>query len=167
MNRCLLVQRVSGVTTAYFFPGYRRVGLSRNIFVWKPDLDPKAGMLRMVMGLGTRAVNRVEGDYPRIIALDDPLLKPYAGMEDARKFSQHSIDLLNINDNELVTVPVDTVFGDDLTFDMGLIAIRDSEIEHYLRERGIRSTGTWIIYYSTIFLRHPIQQRYAQYAGIT
>ncbi len=147
----LLVQRVSGgYHHHYFFPDTAGVGLSRNIFVWKPDLDPKAGMLRMVMGLGTRAVNRVEGDYPRIIALDDPLLKSYAGMEDARKFSQHSIDLLNINDNELSTVPVDTVFGDELNFDLNLIAIRDSEIEHYLRERGTLDREAWVINFDNL-----------------
>ncbi len=152
----LLVQRVSGsYHRHYFFPDTAGVGLSHNTFVWKPDLDPKAGMLRMVMGLGTRAVNRVEGDYPRIIALDDPLVKPYAGMEDARKFSQHSIDLLNINDNELVTVPVDSVVGDDLNFDMNLIAIRDAEIEQYLRDRGNFESEAWIINFDNLLMETP------------
>ena len=29
-------------------------------------------MVRLVLGLGTRAVNRVENDYPRIVPLDAP-----------------------------------------------------------------------------------------------
>jgi hypothetical protein len=84
----LLVQRVSGsYRNSYFFPDLAGVGISRNTFVWRSDLDPKAGMLRLVLGLGTRAVNRVADDYPRIVALDAPLRRPTAGMDDIRKFS--------------------------------------------------------------------------------
>ena len=83
----LLVQRVSGSHRKYyFFPELAGVGLSYNTFVWKKGLDPKAGMLRLVFGLGTRAVNRMENDYPRIVALDDPLIKPFAKPEDAGTF---------------------------------------------------------------------------------
>src|SRR3989339_284830 len=100
----LLVQRVSGKQRKRtFFPFFAGVGLSRNTFVWDKDMDPKAGMLRLVFGLGTRAVNRVEGDYPRIVALDAPLKRPYAGMEKTKKFSQHEVDLLNIKANALET----------------------------------------------------------------
>ncbi len=83
----LLVQRVSGAYHKdYFFPDAAGVGISQNVFVWKQGLDPKAGMLRLVLGLGTRAVNRVEGDYPRVVALDEPLLKAYAGMAALQRF---------------------------------------------------------------------------------
>lgn len=61
----LLVQRVSGsYHDNYFFPDIAGVGFSYNTFVWKKTMDPKAGMLRLVLGLGTRAVNRTDGDYP-------------------------------------------------------------------------------------------------------
>ena len=44
----LLVQRVSGShKNGYFFPEVAGVGISHNTFVWKPELDPKAGMLRL------------------------------------------------------------------------------------------------------------------------
>ncbi|MHC4432980.1 MAG: PEP/pyruvate-binding domain-containing protein, partial [Planctomycetota bacterium] len=92
----LLVQRVSGShRNGYFFPDLAGVGISHNAFVWNPQLDPEAGMLRLVFGLGTRAVNRVEDDYPRIVALDAPLTRPLAGSYDVRKFSQHRVDLLD------------------------------------------------------------------------
>ncbi|MFO7930711.1 MAG: PEP/pyruvate-binding domain-containing protein [Desulfosalsimonas sp.] len=103
----LLVQRVSGsYHHSWFYPELAGVGLSRNPFVWKKGMDPEAGMIRLVFGLGTRAVNRVENDYPRIIALDDPLVRPLAGMKDIRRFSQHSADLLNLEKNLIETVPV-------------------------------------------------------------
>ncbi|MRR18271.1 MAG: phosphoenolpyruvate synthase, partial [Deltaproteobacteria bacterium] len=96
----LLVQRVSGShRNIYFFPDLAGVGLSYNTFVWQKGMDPKAGMLRIVFGLGTRAVNRVENDYPRIVALDAPLTKPYAKPEDIKRFSQSEVDLLNLPEN--------------------------------------------------------------------
>ncbi|MFP4158359.1 MAG: PEP/pyruvate-binding domain-containing protein [Desulfobacterales bacterium] len=106
----LLVQRVSGsYHHSWFYPELAGVGLSRNPFVWKKGMDPEAGMIRLVFGLGTRAVNRVENDYPRIIALDDPLVRPLAGMNDIRRFSQHSADLLNLEKNRIETHPVNNV----------------------------------------------------------
>jgi hypothetical protein len=106
----LLVQRVSGAYHGeYFLPQLAGVGVSYNTFVWNPKLDPNAGMLRLVYGLGTRAVDRVDGDYPRIVSLDAPLLIPTAGMADAARFSQHKVDVLNVAANELQTVPLAVV----------------------------------------------------------
>ena len=78
----ILVQRVSGRRHGdYFLPAFAGVGVSYNTFVWNSSIDPHAGMLRMVVGLGTRAVDRVEGDYPRIVSLDQPMLIPMADMK--------------------------------------------------------------------------------------
>jgi hypothetical protein len=123
----LLVQRVSGTHRKhYFFPYLAGVGVSYNTFVWHKDMDPKAGMLRLVFGLGTRAVNRVEGDYPRIIALDKPLLRPF-GSEEIKKFSQHEVDLLDLAANELVTVPLPKLLADEPDLQLDLIGQRDRE----------------------------------------
>jgi hypothetical protein len=133
----LLVQRVSGsYRRSYFFPDLAGVGVSHNTFVWSPQLDPKAGMLRLVFGLGTRAVNRVEDDYPRIIALDAPLLRPLAGMDDIRQFSQHQVDLLDIKENMLMTVPLQKLLGEKLDLKLDLIAVLDSQITERARELG-------------------------------
>ena len=67
-------------------------------------MDSESGMLRLVFGLGTRAVGRDVGDYPRIVALDNPLLKPHAGIEDTKKYSQHEVDVINVEKNRFETV---------------------------------------------------------------
>jgi len=74
------------------------VAFSRNLYAWTDRIDPKQGMVRMVFGLGTRAVNRVGGDYPRMIALSHPLLRPEAGMA-IGKYSQREVDLLDLSAN--------------------------------------------------------------------
>ena len=48
------------------------VGYSLSPYRIMKDSDPSAGMLRLVMGLGTSAVDRTEGSYPRIVNLDMP-----------------------------------------------------------------------------------------------
>jgi hypothetical protein len=133
----LLVQRVSGAHGRhYFFPFIAGVGLSYNTFVWHKDMDEKAGMLRMVFGLGTRAVNRVEGDYPRIVALDAPLKRPYVGMEKFKRFSQHDVDVLNIDANDLHTISLSKLIVDEPEVDLSLIGIRDLEAEEKLKEKN-------------------------------
>jgi hypothetical protein len=142
----LLVQRVSGSQRKhYFFPDLAGVGLSYNTFVWQKGMDPKAGMLRIVFGLGTRAVNRVENDYPRIVALDAPLVKPYAKQEDMRRFSQHEVDILNLNENQLQSLPVMDMLNEDLETRMDLLAVRDTEVSEYMKSTGRNMRDVWIL----------------------
>ena len=142
----LLVQRVSGAYHGnYFFPAYAGVGISYNTFVWRHDIDPTAGMLRLVVGLGTRAVDRVEGDYPRVVALDQPLLVPLADPENRRRFTQHDVDVLDIAQNSWRTVPLAELQADGHTLPLELFADRDKSgwlvtFERLLTETGFAAT---------------------------
>jgi hypothetical protein len=147
----LLVQRVSGsYTDNYFFPDMAGVGFSYNNFVWKKTMDPRAGMLRLVLGLGTRAVNRTDGDYPRIVALDDPLVKPYGGINDARNFSQHKIDLLNIENNTIETQYISDLTDHISLNNIDLMAERDTETESKMHDHGMRNKQSWIINFDNL-----------------
>lgn len=96
----LLVQRVSGMQYGtVFYPQLAGVGLSFNPFVWSADIDPRAGVLRLVFGLGTRAVERTDDDYTRIVALNAPLKRPEGSSEDIRKHSQKRVDYLDLMRN--------------------------------------------------------------------
>ncbi len=142
----LLVQRVSGsYQRHYFFPSLAGVGASYNTFVWKPELDPKAGMLRLVLGLGTRAVDRVEDDYPQTIALDEPLSHPYADREDAARFSQHNVDLLDASQNCLRTVGVNDLLNDKLNVNLDLVGTPDRQTEQKMKELGMKGRKAWIL----------------------
>lgn len=141
----LLVQRVSGAQrNNYFFPDAAGVGISYNTYVWDKDIKPESGMLRVVTGLGTRAVDRVEGDYPRIVALSDPLKKPHAGMIDTRRFSQHEADLIDVELGTLSAVPVRTLFSKGLFPFPELIASKDHQAMAELEEQG-RSEELWVV----------------------
>ncbi|AMV71466.1 PEP/pyruvate-binding domain-containing protein [Desulfuromonas carbonis] len=140
----LLIQRVSGAYRKhYYFPDLAGVGVSYNTFVWDKEMDPKAGMLRLVLGLGTRAVDRVEGDYPRIVALDAPLKKPHKGFADTRKFAQRDLDLLNVNTNQPETVALRTLLAEGIDLPIARYAVRDQETMDRLAERG-RKEELWL-----------------------
>jgi hypothetical protein len=142
----LLVQRVSGsYRKHYFFPEIAGVGLSYNTFVWKQGMDPRAGMLRLVFGLGTRAVNRVENDYPRIVALDAPLVKAHSGLNDARRFSQHDVDMLNLEENRFESLPLSQVLEEGLEARMELLGVRDTEASDQMRAMGRPARDFWIL----------------------
>jgi len=142
----LLVQRVSGsYKKSYFLPDLAGVGVSYNTFVWNSELDPKAGMLRLVFGLGTRAVDRVEDDYPQTIALDQPLLRPYADKEGVSRFSQHNADLLDTSHNCLRTVSVTDLLNDELGVKLDLITSPDPHTERKIKELGMKAKRPWLI----------------------
>lgn len=102
----ILVQRVSGRPyRQFFFPSLAGVGFSRNLYAWNNRIDPQRGMLRLVCGLGTRAVDRVGGDYPRMLSISHPTLRPEVGAKIA-KYSQRQLDVLDLKKNEFLTVPL-------------------------------------------------------------
>jgi len=150
----LLVQRVSGTyRNHFFFPVLAGVGLSYNPFVWKPGLDARAGMLRLVLGMGTRAVMRVENDYPRIVALDSPLLKAHAGLEDTRRFSQHYVDTLDLEENRMKSVSLRDLTRKDMGFDWPLFAVRDREAESRLRDLGKSDEDIWVLTFDDLMTK--------------
>ncbi|MGC9326561.1 MAG: PEP/pyruvate-binding domain-containing protein [Candidatus Hinthialibacter sp.] len=100
----LLVQRVSGALYGdYFYPQIAGVGYSYNPYVWSESIDPHAGMVRLVFGLGTRAVDRVDDDYTRLVALNEPLLRPEGSREEIRRYTQRKVDALNLSDAKRTT----------------------------------------------------------------
>ncbi len=142
----LLVQRVSGsYHQDYFMPDMAGVGVSYNTFAWGKDMDPKAGMLRIVLGLGTRAVNRVDNDYPRIVALDAPLVKPYSDIGDVRKYSQHEADVLDIARNDIVTIPVSQALSSGMKAPLELIGSPDRGADGVTWDQGDETGHRWLI----------------------
>jgi hypothetical protein len=109
----LLIMRVSGAAhDRYYYPQAAGVGLSYNPFVWHPDIDPHAGVLRLVFGLGTRAVDRSDDDYTRLVALNAPTRRPEASFEEVRDHSQRRMDCLDLVNGDFVSLPFGEVLAE-------------------------------------------------------
>jgi pyruvate, water dikinase len=136
----ILVQRVSGDYYGdNFFPHIAGVGNSNNLYVWDKRMDMDAGMLRLVFGLGTRAVDRTDGDYVKIIGLDDPMRIPMVNYDDMKKFSQHYVDVLSIKENAITSLSLEEIIAEDIKVKRELFASVDSATVDWLRERGVRN----------------------------
>ena len=86
--------------------------------------------MRLVMGLGTRAVDRMAGDYPRLVNLSHPQLRPEVMPKAIRYYSQHFVDALDLEQNTLTTVPVESVLGSDYYPLRWLVSVDDGETVH-------------------------------------
>jgi hypothetical protein len=108
----VLIQVVQGEKWRhYFLPFGAGVAFSRNLYRWAPQIRREDGFVRLVWGLGTRAVERVGNDYPRLVALSHPNLQPDDSLEAIRYYSQHYVDLIDLDANEIKTLPVQEVIA--------------------------------------------------------
>jgi len=104
----LLIQVVQGEKTGrYYLPHAAGVAFSRNLYRWSPKIQRDAGFMRLVWGLGTRAVDRVGNDYPRLIALSHPFMHPEVSFKSIRHYSQRYVDLIDLEDNKFKSVPIE------------------------------------------------------------
>ncbi len=107
----VLIQFVEGERYGrWFLPQGAGVAFSRNLYRWSPEIRKEDGFLRLVWGLGTRAVGSIGDDQPRLVALGAPLLLP---SQDIRQHSQQYVDLLDLEENVLKTLPMGAVLDAD------------------------------------------------------
>ena len=119
----LLVMRVSGSQHGdKFFPHLAGVGFSFNPYVWHKEIDPHAGVLRLVFGLGTRAVDRSDDDYTRLVALNAPTRRPESNFDQVCEYSQHRVDYLDLAANRLASGHVLDLVGENLRLPWDLVA---------------------------------------------
>lgn len=148
----LLVQRVSGDQYGrWFFPPVAGVGFSYNPYVWNEQIDPHAGVLRVVFGLGTHAVERVEDDYTRIVALNAPEQLPEGSSTAARKYTQHAVDVLDLASNALVTRHVREIFLSLPAHVLELVASYDAEQMQRAEELGVSGVQPWRLSFARLF----------------
>ncbi len=103
----VLVQKVVGRRFGkYFFPFAAGVGHSYSSYSWTSQINKKDGVMRLVMGLGTRAVDRIGEDCPRIVHLSNPKLRPETSAEKIAQCSQKIVDVLNLETGDIESKPL-------------------------------------------------------------
>ncbi len=108
----ILIQVVEGEQFGdYYFPHAAGVAFSRNLYRWSPQIRQEDGFLRLVWGLGTRAVERVGVDYPRLVALSHPQLRPEFAPKLIRRYSQQYVDVINLKANRFETLSIHQVLN--------------------------------------------------------
>ncbi|HIH29196.1 MAG TPA: pyruvate, phosphate dikinase [Thermoplasmata archaeon] len=125
----ILIQEVVGTQVGpYFMPTFAGVAFSRNEFRWSPRITREDGMVRIVPGLGTRAVDRVGNDYPILISPKRPNLLVNTLVEERVKYSPRFMDVINTETGMIETVDAVQVFKkyfDDLPKINDVISVHD------------------------------------------
>jgi len=150
----LLIQRVSGALHHHLFlPHLAGVGFSYNPYVWSDAIDPRAGVLRLVFGLGTRAVDRRDDDYTRVVALNAPEKRPEAARDEARQFTQKGVDVLDLEANQLLTYDFAEIISQTDRLPLDLFASRDHELERRAAEQGLKNVCPWTLTFDRLLTK--------------
>jgi hypothetical protein len=156
----LLIQVVEGEQHGrYLMPHAAGVAFSRNLYRWSPQIRAEDGFVRLVWGLGTRAVDRVGNDYPRLIALSHPLLRPSNDPQSVRRYSQQYVDLIDLEDNSFKTLPVHDVLAADYP---PLRYLAQEEEDGYflsIRSNAISDTKNLVLTFDELMRRTPFAER--------
>ncbi len=94
----VMIQKVVGTRHGdYYLPAVAGVAFSRNDYRWNRRIRREDGLVRMVLGLGTHAVDRV-GDYARMVPLEHPSLRPEGTPEEIVETSQKKVDVVDMTE---------------------------------------------------------------------
>jgi hypothetical protein len=106
----ILIQEVVGRRIGkYWFPAFAGIVFGRNDRRWSPRLRREDGLLRVVPGLGTRAVDRLSDDYPVLVAPGQPGLRANATPEERVRYSPRKMDVIDLESNAFETVEIPRV----------------------------------------------------------
>ncbi len=134
----LLVMRVCGdIHGRLYFPHFAGVGHSKNLYITGGGAKENRGMLRLVVGMGTRAVDRGADDYARFVDLSDPLAMPRVEYGDEYRYSQHKADVIDLDSNRFAAVRIDSVDKSTLKTDVSLYMEPDLATAARFREMGL------------------------------
>ena len=107
----IMIQEVVGSRVGpYFLPSYAGVAFSNNEFRWSPRIKREDGLVRLVPGLGTRAVDRIGDDYPILVAPGQPGLRVNVTPEEMLRYAPRKIDLINLETQRFETVDAAQLF---------------------------------------------------------
>lgn len=133
----LLIQRVSGSYYGNnFMPCAAGVGYSYSPYKFIKEIDQSKGMLRLVMGLGTSAVDRTQGSYPRLVSLGAPEKNVYTNTADMHKYSQRKIEVVDTINRCLKQLEVKDLLPNISFYHKTMLLDHDYDAETRLREVG-------------------------------
>jgi hypothetical protein len=103
----VMIQEVVGARAGrYFLPAFAGVAFSNNEFRWSARIRRDDGLIRIVPGLGTRAVDRVGDDYPVLIAPGQPGLRANVTPDEVVRYAPARADVINLETRQFETVEI-------------------------------------------------------------
>jgi hypothetical protein len=162
----IMIQEVVGTRVGrYYFPAFSGVAFSNNEFRWSPRIRREDGLMRLVPGLGTRAVDRLSDDYPILLAPGQPNLRVNTTLDEVVRYSPKMVDLINLESNEFETVSVTDLLrecGDAIPLVRRMISFVEGD--RLRRPRGLADRvedGTAVVTFEGLASETPFVTRMA------
>ena len=106
----IMIQEVVGQQVGrYYFPAFAGVAFNNNELNWSSRIKREDGLIRMVPGLGTRAVDRIGDDYPIMIAPGQPNLRVNVTLDETQRYSPKRMDVINLETGRFETVDIKNI----------------------------------------------------------
>jgi len=135
----IMIQEVVGKRIGpYYLPAFSGVAFTHNEFRWSPRINREDGLMRLVPGLGTRAVDRLSDDYPILLSPGQPNLRVNTTLDEVVRYSPKMVDLINLESNEFQTIALSDLLkqcGDDIPMIRRMVSFVDGD--RLRRPRGL------------------------------
>jgi hypothetical protein len=129
----IMIQEVVGARVGpYYLPAYAGVGFTHNEFRWSPRIAREDGLLRLVPGLGTRAVDRLSDDYPVLVAPGKPGLRVNTNARDIERYAPRKIDVVNVETRRFETIAVEDMlrgYGRQYPMMRQIVSVLDGDMQ--------------------------------------
>jgi hypothetical protein len=101
----IMIQEVVGSRVgSHYFPTFAGVAFSDIEIPWSSRIKRNDGLVRLVPGLGTRAVDRVGDDYPILATPGQPGLRVNISVDEIIRYSPKNMDVINLGTGSFDTV---------------------------------------------------------------
>ena len=156
----ILIQEVVGKKIGhYFLPAFAGVAFSHNEFRWSSRIKREDGLIRVVPGLGTRAVDRLSDDYPILIAPGQPKMRVNVTIDEIVRYSPKSVDVINLKTKSFETISILTLlkdFGDEYPIVNRLVSVlQDNHIQQHTAFGMDFSKDNIIVTFEGLITRTP------------
>lgn len=154
----IMIQEVVGQKVGhYFFPLFAGVAFSNNEFRWSSRIKRKDGLIRMVPGLGTRAVDRLSDDYPVMISPGQPNLRVNITHDEIVRYSPKFLDVINLESGHFDTITVNELireYGSEIPYLNKLVSVsRDGRMQNIGNTNQFTNTEEYVITFDGLISR--------------
>jgi len=159
----IMIQQVVGRKVGhYWFPAFAGVAFSSNEFRWSPRIRREDGIVRLVAGLGTRAVDRMGEDFPMLISPGQPGLRVNITPDAMLRYAQKNIDVLNLETSRFETINFEQIiheYGSEVPMLPYLISMyEDGQLYPPIGTLTNLKSGTPVLTFANLLQNTPFLQ---------
>jgi pyruvate, water dikinase len=167
----IMIQEVVGTKIGhYFMPAFAGVAFSNNEFRWSSRIKREDGLVRLVPGLGTRAVDRIGDDYPLLVAPGQPGLRVNVTNDEIVYYAPKKADVINLESRKFETIAIAEllkVHGREYPMVNQLVSVLEPDFVRLPSTIKLDfDKGSFIVTFEGLFSRTPFLKQVQHILGV-